>query len=290
MSVSSEFKTDLFQRLRPWLPIIEWSFWPVIIAVNTIFNIIVVDMDLARARLNFESWEPVIWESSSSIASLALLPVLIWYTRKVPASLRTLRWIWIYGLASVVWSCLHVAGMVAIRKWVYLNFGKTYDFGNVPREFLYEYLKDIRSFALTVGIVESYRFFVRRLQGEASLLDLNETDGSESATPQDRFLVKKLGREFLVAAKDIEYAQAAGNYVNLHVNKREYPIRSTIGDLENRLDRACFVRVHRSYIVNIDRIVSIEPLESGDARLHLQNQEVIPCSRTYRNDIKASIK
>lgn len=290
MNRRSDLGVDLYQRLRPWLPFIEWGFWPVTVAVNTVFNIAVVNMDLARTHLNFESWEPVTWEVSSSIMALVLAPAVIWYTRQVPVTFKNKRWIGAYALATLVWSSLHVAGMVAIRNWVYAKFGKTYHFGSVPREFFYEYLKDVRSFVLAVGIIESYRFSVRRLQGEASLLDMNEAEDAEPVVPQDRFLVKKLGREFLVAAKDIEYAQAAGNYVNLHVNKREYPIRSTIADIENRLDKARFIRVHRSYIVNVDKIASIEPLESGDARLHLLDQEIVPCSRTYRNEIKALIK
>jgi DNA-binding LytR/AlgR family response regulator len=140
-----------------------------------------------------------------------------------------------------------------------------------------------------VGIIEGYRFVIRRMQGEASLLDPNEEEPVATALVTDRFLVKKLGREFLVGAAEIEFARAAGNYVNLHVRGREYPIRSTIAELENKLDRACFVRVHRSYVVNINWIASIEPIENGDARLHLNNQMVIPCSRTYRNEIKALI-
>ncbi|MEO8010372.1 MAG: LytTR family DNA-binding domain-containing protein, partial [Dokdonella sp.] len=128
---------------------------------------------------------------------------------------------------------------------------------------------------------------IRRLQGEASLLVAPEEGAPvEPVERPDRFLVRKLGREFLVAAADIEYLQASGNYVNLHVRGRDYPLRSTIAGIEPKLDPKRFVRVHRSYIVNIDAITSIEPLDTGDARLHLANALTIPCSRRYRAQLR----
>jgi DNA-binding LytR/AlgR family response regulator len=98
----------------------------------------------------------------------------------------------------------------------------------------------------------------------------------------ERFLVRKLGKEFLVAANDIEWLQASGNYVNLRVRGHDYPLRSTMAALEPRLDPARFVRVHRSYMVHLDRIAEIQPQESGDARLLMRDGSRIPCSRRYR--------
>ena len=135
--------------------------------------------------------------------------------------------------------------------------------------------------------MEGYRFLVRRLQGEARLLDAPD-DASPDAPVErpERFLVRKLGREFLVAANDIEALQASGNYVNLRVRGREYPLRTTISAIEGRLDPARFQRVHRSHIVNLDQVASIEPLDTGDARIHLHDGSTLPCSRRYRADLK----
>lgn len=69
----------------------------------------------------------------------------------------------------------------------------------------------------------------------------------------ERFLVRKLGRDFLVATADIEWIQASGNYVNLHVRGHDYPLRSTMAAIEAKLDPAVFVRIHRSYLVNLGR-------------------------------------
>src|SRR3546814_552172 len=148
-----------------------------------------------------------------------------------------------------------------------------------------------RTFALIVIVDHGYRWFWRRLQGEARLLDPPD-DGSATGkeTRPERFLVRKLGREFLVAASDIEWLQAAGNYVNLRVRGRDYPLRSTIAGIAAQLDPDRFVRIHRSYIVNLDTVASIEPLDSGDARVHLQDGTALPCSRRHRDELRADRK
>ncbi len=98
--------------------------------------------------------------------------------------------------------------------------------------------------------------------------------------------MRKLGKEFLIAAADVEWLQAAGNYVNLHVRGRDYPLRTTISAVEQLLDPARFVRVHRSWIVNLDCIAEIEPLDTGDARITMSDGTTIPCSRTYRDALR----
>jgi DNA-binding LytR/AlgR family response regulator len=98
--------------------------------------------------------------------------------------------------------------------------------------------------------------------------------------------VRKVGAEFLVPARDIEWLEAAENYVNLHVRGRVYPLRSTMTAIQERLDPQRFVRVHRSYIVNLDFLVQIEPTDAGDAQLHLKDGTKVPCSRRYRQSLR----
>ena len=100
--------------------------------------------------------------------------------------------------------------------------------------------------------------------------------------------MRKLGTEFLVPARDIEWLEAAENYVNLHVRGRVYPLRSTMAAIQDRLDPQRFVRVHRSYIVNLGFLAQIEPLDTGDARLLLKDGTRIPCSRRYRAALRGA--
>jgi DNA-binding LytR/AlgR family response regulator len=134
-----------------------------------------------------------------------------------------------------------------------------------------------------------------RLQGEARVLDPPEgaADPLPEAPPDqplqrpDRFLVRKLRREFLIAASDIDWLQAQGNYVGLRVGGHDYLLRATLSDFLAQLDPARYVRVHRSYAANLDRIAEIEPLDGGDARLHMRDGTQIPCSRRYRSALAA---
>jgi hypothetical protein len=198
-------------------------------------------------------------------------------------------------VASVVFSVVHEVGMFGLRALVYAVAGERYDFGGWVSQWGYEYLKDVRVYASIVFGIWAYRLFMLRLQGEARVLDAPEAPAEpepvEPETPQparpERFLVRKLRREFLIAATDIDWLQAEGNYVGLHVNGHDYLLRATLTDFLTQLDPARFVRVHRSHAVNLGRIKEIEPLDGGDARLHMHDGTTVPCSRRYRDALRA---
>ncbi|MGY3265073.1 LytTR family DNA-binding domain-containing protein [Lysobacter sp. HA35] len=271
-------------RFQPWRPWLEYGFWIGLFVINAVANSITSNLDLHRAHVDVRDWEPVIWELSSNFMILLLVPTIVAFTRWRPMEFANWRRrLGEYFVASLVWSALHVVGMVALRKVAYAALGGHYDFGNWLIESGYEYLKDVRGFATIVLTIEAYRLFLRRLQGEASLLGTpDDATPAETVARPERFLVRKLGKEFLVPAADIEWLQASGNYVNLRVRGRDYPLRSTMAQIEECLDPATFRRVHRSYMVNLDRIERIEPVDSGDARIVMQDGASVPCSRRYR--------
>lgn len=265
---------------------VEIGYWVITYLLSGVGNSMTTWMDVQRLGLGYASWEVASWEGSSAIALLVLVPAMVWFTARWPVHLDNWRQrLPLYAAASVAWSMLHVGLMVGMRKLVYAWHDATYVFGDA---FVYEYLKDARTFLGIVLLLHVYRMLVRRLQGEASLLAAPDDDSApvEPVERPSRFLVRKLGREFLVAADDIEWVQASGNYANLHVRGKVYPLRSTLTELETRLDPARFARVHRSHLVNLARIASIEPLDSGDARLHLVDGAVVPCSRRYREALR----
>lgn len=280
--------TTLWDRYQPFRPWVEPGYWIVGFIVAAAANSATSLMDIRRAGLDFASWEPVAWEWTSNAVALALVPAVVWFSRRVPLHLDTWRRaLPLHLLGSVAWSALHVAGMVALRKAVYALQGGHYDFGDWPREWFYEYLKDVRSYAGGVATITAYRWFLRRLQGEASVLgEADDAPAPAAVERPERFLVRKLGKEFLIAANEVESLQAAGNYVNLHLRGRDYPLRSTMAAVELMLDPARFARVHRSWIVNLDHVAEIEPLETGDARIRLRDGRLVPCSRTYRDVLR----
>ncbi len=279
----------LLDRYQPYRRFCETGFWVVNFLIAAVFNSATVLLEVERAHLDFAAWEPIVWETTSNLVLLALVPVVIAFERRVPLYFGTFRrnlpW---HALASLVFCLVHVLAMVGLRKLVYAWQGDSYDFGNWPRELGYEYLKDWRSYAGILFTVAVYRLLLLRLQGEAKLLDApDEGPAVEPIDRPERFLVRKLGKEFLVPAADIELLQASGNYVNLRVRGRDYPLRATMTGIEPRMDPARFVRVHRSYMVNLDCLAEIEPLETGDARLVMRDGTKVPCSRRYRARLSA---
>jgi hypothetical protein len=269
-----------FENFQRWRRPLEVGFWVGLYVVNTVFNGLTSQLDHA----NFAAWQPWCWEVSSAAVTLALVPAVIAVERRWPFRIETWRRsLQVHVLASVPFSLIHVLGMIALRKIVYVMAGQYYDFGAWWLNFGYEYLKDVRTYFGIIATVSLYRLWLMRWQGEARLLaEPDEGPPVEPVERPERFLVRKLGREFLVNASEIEWLQASGNYVNLHVRGRDYPLRATMAGIEERLDPARFVRVHRSYFINLDYLAEIEPLESGDARLQLRDGAKIPCSRRYR--------
>jgi two-component system, LytTR family, response regulator len=101
-------------------------------------------------------------------------------------------------------------------------------------------------------------------------------------TALGRLVARDGERYVLVKPQDIDWIQAAANYLRLHVGGRVHLMRGTMNDLEARLDPRQFARIHRSTIVNIDRIRDIVPEWHGDYDVTLISGEVLKLSRTYR--------
>jgi len=106
---------------------------------------------------------------------------------------------------------------------------------------------------------------------------------------RDRILVKSNGRIYFVRTLDIDYCQAAGNYVRLHVGRDVHLVRETMGHLEGDLDPNRFVRIHRSTIVNIDRIEEFRPSFNGEFVVLLRHGVRLTLSRGYRDTLQARL-
>lgn len=273
---------------HPWRRSAGAAAWVFGLTLNMVFNGMVSSADNLRRLHPATPAEPWVWEISSTLSIMLLLPAVVAAAHRWPYRWQGLwRRLLVHLALSVPFCLAHVALMVAFRKAVYAAAGGYYDFDHATQQLAYEYLKDVRTWFLFVGFVCLYDFVLRRLQGEASLLAApDEGPPVEPLDRPERFLVRKLGKEFLVNAREVERVQASGNYVNLLVRGHEYPLRATMANIEQRLDPERFVRVHRSYLVNLDYLAEIEPLDSGDARLRLASGAMVPCSRRYRANLR----
>ena len=102
-------------------------------------------------------------------------------------------------------------------------------------------------------------------------------------------MVKARGKIEFLRTADIDWIEAEGNYVRLHSGKNGWLIREKISTLEERLDPDRFLRVHRSTIVNLDRIGELRPLPSGDYVVLLRDGTQLKLSRGYRQKLAERI-
>lgn len=103
--------------------------------------------------------------------------------------------------------------------------------------------------------------------------------------PVERLAVKSGGRVLLLRVEEIDWVEAADNYVNLHVGSESHLLRETMNALEQRLPSDRFVRIGRSTIVNMDRIKELQPLFHGEYAVILLDGTRVTLSRTYRDKL-----
>jgi two-component system LytT family response regulator len=113
---------------------------------------------------------------------------------------------------------------------------------------------------------------------------------SERPRPEARFVVRSASRMTLVRAADVEWIAGEGNYARLHSGGRRHLVRETLKSVEARLDPGKFVRVHRSAIVNVDCVATLEPHVHGQYVLTMKDGSRITSSRTHSSKLRALLK
>ena len=101
----------------------------------------------------------------------------------------------------------------------------------------------------------------------------------------DRLAIKSAGRVIFLRLDEIDWIEAADNYVSLHVGNESHLHRETMGAMEQRLQGGKFMRISRSTIVNVDRIKELQPLFHGEYAVILRNGTRLTLSRGYREKL-----
>ncbi len=100
--------------------------------------------------------------------------------------------------------------------------------------------------------------------------------------PLSRILVKSSGRYFFLKTTDIDWIESAGNYVRIHSGGNNYLIRETMINMEKKLDSDTFFRIHRSTIINVNKVKELEQWFHGDYQVIMYNEEKLTMSRNYK--------
>jgi len=208
---------------------------------------------------------------------MAVVPCLLYVDRRMPiASDAWVNRLLFHIPLSVAFSAIHISAMMGIRKGVIAMLGGHYDPGSIAWVFVYEYRKDLVVYVLAMAAIYAYREIIRLRQGEAQMAQ------PASGEDDNRILVSKRGLFHFIEPTSIDWVEAAGNYVELHVGDETYMLRGTMKEIETRLGTEAYARIHRSTIVNRQRIKKIVPAMNGDKIVILDNKSEFRFSRRYR--------
>jgi two-component system, LytTR family, response regulator len=172
----------------------------------------------------------------------------------------------------------------------------------VERERFGAAIERARALVASTSAAQRHERLLALLQGEPSLAASDPDPRPEPSEPAPpavaadhapfprRFLVKGDGQMYFVAVNDIDWVEAYGNYVRLHVGKGVHLIRETLGNIERKLDPTRFARVHRSSIVNLDRVARMDLWGAGDYVVLLKDGTKLKLSRWYRSRIEQTTR
>ena len=260
--------------LRTWLEAAAWIALVTLLWGTDLLATISASeqsgIDLDRFRLLSE-------QLTSAIAVLIMVPFLVQWLKLLPLSLTEWpRLVIGHTIGSVFFAFGHFALMVALRiPWYAIN-----DRHYVWREpfvnnLIVEYQKDIKIYIGFVVLISAYQYYRR----------------SRAVIPQphtDRLIVQSGKGTAVLRLDQIEYLEAARNYVSVHAGGREYVIRETLSNLLRRLSAGGFVRAHRSFVVNIDKVREIRTVGSAQ-RVILTSDAEVPLSRGYREEFTRKV-
>lgn len=239
--------------------------------VGNIVNVLSIRADRIESGLPPLGWQLWLWEGSSWVGFLFVLP----FARRAARAFRPPRLPWAAApLAhlpvAMLFSAGHVAIMLAIRQLGYAWMGLTYDFfGSSPAGMLiYEFRKDIVVYAASVAVF------------------LLVGSGSETpSAPRERITVRDGTRTLYLRPDEIVSVEAAANYVELATTAGTVLHRTTLAAMEAELGDG-FARVHRSRLVRRDAVREVRGTPSGDFELVLEDGRTVAGSRRYRDRLQ----
>jgi hypothetical protein len=245
-----------------------------------IVNALSAAQDAAWRGGAYDFRTPLFWEMSSIATIILVAPVLFVGVRRVRhASTWPLR-LALAAAAIVVFSALHIAGMVGIRKFVMWLAGGSYDFHFSAATLIYEFRKDVVTCLLiggTLWLIDSRR--------ETQAVATAPPAAAMEPTPHLVWL-RDGSTRIRIEPKEIIWISSAGNYVEYSLaDGGNHLVRGTLAAAESQLARYNLARVHRTRLVNLDRVKTVELKPSGDFELTFDTGQTVAGSRRYRNAI-----
>lgn len=256
-------------RIRRADPRDLWNGWLVVATVGVAILTVNALTALADNR-HVAFWEPWVWEVTSYVGALLSLWIP-WLAVALAPPEEALgegwrpktRFALTHMAGALAYSILHVGIFALLRETAYSIAGSAYDFGG---RFFYEFRKDALTYSLFVSIFWLVGFLRLRQNDPVRPVSFDIRDGA---------------RIIRTPLADILAVTSAGNYVEFRLADGRRPLmRATLAAIALELEGFGFVRVHRSWLVNAERVTGLRPERSGDWTVELGPLEA-PLSRRY---------
>jgi hypothetical protein len=239
------------------------------------FNALNVDHEHVRSGHRLQFWESAVWEGSSGLYFLAVSPAILALARRAwPGDRPLLLRLALHLVAAIVVSILHVLAIGATRWAIYRALSAYYDPLGPAGDWAYELRKDLMVYVVIVGAYFGWR---NLRAGQRPTVEVSP----------DVLEVRDGARRHFVPLAEVVWVEAAGNYVELHRGGAGLLHRASLSAMEKRLQRAGFVRIHRSRLVSREAVAAVESKPTGDFVVRLRDGRELAGSRRYRRPLLA---
>lgn len=259
---------------RTWFQV---AAWVALVAVLWGVDLLAKMSERDQLGVGKDDFRLISEQMTSALAVLIMIPFVLRWLRMFPLQ----RGAWAEAIVghtagSILFAFGHHTLMIVLRVPWYKFNGIDYLWRDpFLRNLIVEYQKDIKVYFGIVVIATAYQMYCRSRPVAQSVLT-------------DRLVVQTGSADRILLLDQIEYLEAARNYVSVHADGREYVVRDTVSNLARKLPGAQFGRTHRSFIVNIDMVREIRSVDSQQYVV-LSSGKSIPLSRGYRDAFRSLI-
>ncbi len=152
-------------------------------------------------------------------------------------------------------------------------------------DYLLKPFDDDRFYSSLSHALDSIENNESKLLNEKVINLLNERNNTDTTQYAERVLIKSGGKIYFIKSDDIDFISAAGKYLEIHIDEEKHLIRKTMQEMESRLDPEKFLRIHRSTIINIDRVKEIQHWYKNEYMFILDSGDKFTSGNTYRKNL-----
>ena len=258
--------------------VMEAMAWVVAVAVLWGVDLLTKIAERDVSGVGKDNFRLVTEQYTSGLAVLCMLVFVVYWLRLFPLRKETwLQAIVGHAMGTAFFAFGHYSLIVLFRSIAYSFSQHNYTWRpDFVSNLIVEYQKDIKIYLGAIVVISAYQIY--------------RATRDSVAPPQiaeQKMIVQTGNGDAVVRYVDIDYLEAARNYVVVHVGEREYLLRDTITNLARELANGPFVRTHRSFIANVDKIAEIKTAGSA-YRITMNDGSEVPLSRSYRDEVRKS--